>query len=477
MSNSAELDLCRATYSDMIDDLHADWQPHDGQITVGEGYFRKLFYSIFVQCGRKWGKTEIAFYFLWRIAKTFPKVPCYFIAPLQTQAREIAWADPRIKTFGPREWLLPGSQGINETEMRLRLTNGSFIKVDGSDNYNKYRGPKYKVCIFEEFKDHRPEFRKAMTPNASVLQGLDLYIGSPPDITCDYTTLADEHKKDQDKFFYHAPTWQNPKISKKWLYNEKTKLYRRGEGDVWEREYAARFVKGGASRIFPMLSEKIVRPHSEVMRMIHKDRKKLHWYIWNDPAGASCFAVLFVAINPYTKQIYALDEIYEKQQADMTVQRIGKRILNIRTDLHDRPDDWTMGYDEAATWFANEWIDNFPEEDGLQPTHKGLNKKEVGLSLIKDILLSDLMIISSRCKWFFWEMDHYMKDKKGKIPKENDHQIDNFRYLLAADGYSLLGIEEIIKEKDPLYRGSRIEDDFPELFGSSMDGDWENDNG
>lgn len=474
MSNAAELDLEHATYTEMIDLLHGSWEPHGGQVTVGQAYFRDLYLNIFVQCGRKWGKTELALYFLWRIAKTFPNVPCYFIAPLQTQAREIVWADPRAKRFGPSEWLMPGSQGINETEMRLRFTNGSFIKIDGSDNYNKYRGPKYKVCVYEEFKDHKPEFRRAMEPNASVLEGLNLYIGSPPDYECDYTALAQEHRDDKSKFFYRAPTWQNPGISKKWLLKTKQEHYRRGEGDIFEREYGALYRKGGASAIFPMLNKSIVKPHEHVMRMIHRDRRKLNWYIWNDPAGASCFATLFMAINPYTKMIYALDEIYEQDQSKMTVKSIGRRILETRADLYDNPEIWTIGYDEAETWFANEWIDHFPEEDGLVASHKHANKKPVGLTLIKDILLADRLVISSRCKKLYWEMDHYIKDKNGRIPKADDHLIDDFRYILAQDSYSLTKEIEVIKENDPDWRGSRIEDDFPSLRGGNFDSEnWE----
>jgi hypothetical protein len=475
--SAVELDLQYAVYTEMVDLLHANWKPHPGQVTIGAAYFQQLYHSIFVQCGRKFGKTEIAIYFLWRIAKTFPGVPCYYIAPLQNQAREIVWADPRLKTFGPAEWLQPGSKGINESEMRLRLTNESFIKVDGSDNFNKYRGPKYKICVYEEFKDHRPEFRKAMTPNASVLNGIDLYIGSPPDRDCDYTVIAEEHKTDPDKFFYRAPTWQNPVISRQWLFKEKSRLYLRGEGDVWEREYAARYVKGGASKIFPMLKGSMKKPHNELMNKIYRDRRKLHWYIWSDPAGATCFAVLFVAINPYTKKIYVLDEIYEKDQAEMTVNRIGKRILSKREELYDNPDIWMLGYDEAETWFSNEWIENFPEEEGLQPSHKHLNDKEHGLGLIKDIMLSGLLEVSDRCKWFYWELDNYIKDKNGRIPKKNDHLLDDFRYILGAEGYTLQKEIEIIKERDPDYRGSTIEQDFPELGNGFQSTNWEEYNG
>jgi hypothetical protein len=189
---------------------------------------------------------------------------------LQTQAREIVWADPRVETFGPREWLLPGSRGVNNTELRLNFINGSFIKVDGSDNYNKYRGVRYKAAVYDEYKDHRPEFRKAMRPNASVLNGWDVFMGSPPEMECDYLTLADEHQSgvDPTKFFYHAPTWQNPHISRAWLRDERSGLYRRNEGDEWEREYAARYVPGGASKIFPMLNRTFVKPHAQIMERL-----------------------------------------------------------------------------------------------------------------------------------------------------------------------------------------------------------------
>ena len=457
-------------YAEIITKLTEKWTPHQGQINVGQFFFRDEIKSIFVQCGRKWGKTELALYLLWRVAWQYPGSPCYFIAPFQKQAKEIVWADPRIKNFGPREWLLDGSSGINNTEMRLNFKNGSFIKVDGSDNYEAYRGPRFKICVYEEYKDHRPEFRRAMRPNAAVLDGLEIFIGSPPDRECDYTIVAEDHRTDPDKAFYHAPTTENPHISKDWLEKEKRDLYARGEGDVWEREYEARFVKGGASKIFPMIGKEIIRPHAEIMQSLFRDRKKLQWAWFADPAAASCFAVLFIAVNPYTKQIYALDEIYETDQGKMSVKQIGKEIIAKRNELYDDREWDIEGYDEAETWFRNEWIDNFPDEGGLQPSHKALNDKDSGLSLIKDILLAGKLTMSDRCKKTFWEMDNYFKDKNGKIPKSNDHIIDNARYLLASLGYELNTKQEYIESKDEDFRGESLESS---LKSKINDTDWE----
>lgn len=451
------LDSRQAEYVRTVEGL-SSWVPHLGQVTVGQAIFRDGIKSVFVQCGRKWGKTEFAMYVLWRIAQTYPNSPCYFIGPFAKQAREIVWSPRRLQTFGPREWLLDDG-GIKESEMRLRFRNGSFIKVDGSDNYEAYRGPHFRVCVYEEYKDMDPRFRPAMAPNAGVLDGLQLFIGSPPDRDCEYVTIAAEHRDDPKKFFYQAPTFENPNISREWLESEKASLYRRGEADVWEREYEAKYIKGGARKIFPMISPKIIKPHAEVMKEIYRDRKKLVYDQIFDPAGASCFASLSLAMNPFTKKIYALDEIYETRQEKMTTKAIGLLSKRQREDLNADA-EWDLTYDEAAVWFRNEWIDRFPQEPALFPSQKSKNKKLDGLSFIKDILLQDKLVLSDRCQKFFWELDNYFQDARGNIPKLFDHLIDCFRYYLGKRYYSLENEIEYKEEEDENFRGARPEDDF-----------------
>jgi len=430
-----------ALYEDVISALHVDWEPHQGQIKIGQAVFRDAITSIFVQCGRKFGKTEIILYILWRWAQSNPGSSCYYISPFQKQSKEIVWANRRVQTFGPPRWL----HSINNTELRLNFENGSFIKCDGSDNFEAYRGIEPHLLIMEEYKDHRPEFMEAMRPNLSVFNAPVVYIGTPPEEDDHfYWKDAEEHKTKEGRFFYEAPTWDNPHISKAWLEEEKKRLYDRGEGDVWEREYGAKRVKGGANKVFPMLSQSIVKPHDHVMNEIYKDRKKLQFILWADPAAASCFAVLFVAINPYTKKLYFLDEIYEKDQARMTVKVIGSEIIAKRTELYSGRDaEWRQGYDEAATWFASEMLDVFDEY--FEPTQKMKTDKATGLSQIKDILLDGKAVLSDRCVNLYKEMDHYRKDKSGKIPKVNDHLIDDFRYILHAVDYA---VRETKEDKD-----------------------------
>ena len=421
-------------YANVIDILHTGkWQPHAGQIKAGRALFQDNKKTVFIQCGRKWGKTELIMYFLYRWALSNPNASCYYISPFQKQSKEIIWANNRIQNFIPEKHIAD----TNKTEMRITLHNKSFIKLDGSDNFEAYRGVEPDMVVFEEFKDFRPEFYTAMEPNLAVKNAPLIIIGTPPKQECQFTQLAAECRNDPTKFFIEESSYSNPHISRAWLDKKKDELIARGEWDVWEREYMGRYVKGGADKIFPMIKDSMIKPHHGVIHETRKDIKRLWKCIMADPAGASTFGVLFVGIHPNTRRVYLLDEIYETKQALMTVDNIGKQLIEKRNEIwYPRDDDdWHYGYDEAATWWANEMRDRF--DINFMPTRKAYRKKEEGLSLIKDIMLHDLLTISDRCQKTFWELDNYMKDKHGKIPKENDHQIDNIRYTLDAYMYDL----------------------------------------
>lgn len=449
-----------------LKELHSIWSPHPSQVEVGSPLIRGEVKEVMAQCGRNWGKSELVCYLLWRFAFTYPGSENYYFAPYMKQAREILWASRRIQTLGPVDWI----SEVNNTEMRVTFHNGSFIKLDGSDNVDAYRGVKPKgLSVFDEFKDFREEFYEAYDPNRAAFDSPLMIIGTPPEVEGQFTKLADSFKRSEKKRFFQLPTAANPHISPKWLEEKKQELYLRGDGDKWEREYEAKFVRGGAASIFPMLANDMVYSHSELMGELWRDRKKLEWVLWADPAGASCFAVLFCAINPYSKVIYCLDEIYELEQAEMTVGKIWPKSRDKREELWDG--EWRQGYDEAATWFANEVLDVFNE--GLEPTQKMKSDKLTGLSLIKDAMLQGKLKISDRCVKLFWELEHYRKDSSGKIPKKDDHLIDCLRYVFDSHHYSIRRVAPPVVDEVKAKRGYTIGDDFPDLFKMEDELSWE----
>ncbi len=444
-------------YVTLINGLHSVWMPHDGQVRVGKALFGEESKDIFVQAGRNWGKTEFVSYALWRYAQAHPGSENYYFSPFQKQSREILWASQRLQNFGPKEWI---DGKPNEVEMRIRFANGSFIKVDGSDNVESYRGVKPRgVSVFDEFKDFRPEFFDAYDPNRAAFNSPLLIIGTPPERECQFLTVAENFKRDPSKKFFKAPSHENPHISREWLEKKRAELVARGEEDVWQREYLAEYVPGGVAKVLPMFTRAVVQDHAALIKSLERDLRKLDFYLITDPAAATTFGVLFIAMNPVTKHIYVLDEIYEQEQSEMSVGKIGPRLQAGKREF-DRGYgmEWMQVYDEAEKWFQSEMLDHFQES--FLPTQKGKFAKEWGLGLIKDILLASKLTMSSRCVKLFWEMDNYYKDKNGKIPKVNDHLIDCFRYFLGASHYSLTPIESVVLEDVEKPRGYRIEDDL-----------------
>ena len=89
-----------ALYLQIMDDLHKFWAPHSGQVKVGMPLIKGDVSTVFIQCGRKWGKTDFAAYMLWRHALLHPGSVCYYITPELSHGRELIWHNGRLSQFG-----------------------------------------------------------------------------------------------------------------------------------------------------------------------------------------------------------------------------------------------------------------------------------------------------------------------------------------------------------------------------------------
>lgn len=418
--------------AEVVNDLNSVFEPHEGQVLVG----RKIFYEgverVFVQCGRKWGKTTITIYLLFRWAMSFPSQGCYYLAPFVKQAKEIIWADGRLKNFLTPELKQKYGYKENNTEMRIHLGNGSFIKVEGTDNPVGLLGINPHFVVVDEIKDIKPQFWEGFEPNLAAHDAPCIFVGTPPDNSENlYCHLALECQEDEDSFYLHRPTSSNPHISKKFLAKQKLKLLKRSEIEVWHREYLAEVYEGGSKAIFPMFDkDKHVIPVEHLITQIMKSPRSFDFCVAFDPGTASVFGALFIAVHKNTKTIFVLDEIYAKRQDGNTSKIIFETAREKWRKVHGYDDDWTKTYDYAATWFANEILYEFDEV--IDPCTKDLKNKEAKISLIKDCFLGDLIVVGDNCEKFIWEMASYKKDENGRIPKENDHLIDAFRYGLNA---------------------------------------------
>lgn len=420
----------------ILRDLHAHWKPHPGQIQIIRKIFGENASFVMSEWGRKAGKTETIQYFLVRGALTRGG-GWFYLSPEQKQSKEIIWASGRLQRFIPPQYIA----SINNTEMRITLTNGAYLKAEGSDNIDSLRGIEPHGVAYDELKDFRPEFHEAFGPNLVVYKAPLLVCGTPPERELAHYDSMIERAKERG-CYYNLPSWVNTHLDRDWLRQERDTLIRRGDTHVWEREFCARRIDGGKNAIFPMFDKaKHVRPHAEIMAEIHKDRKKLIWQCVADPGNASVFAVLFRAINPFNKKVYHLDEIYETNQAETSTSRIAPRAAAIRAELFPDSEacgvEWDLVYDEAATWFATEALNTYGES--WVPTAKAERDIDSGLSLIKDQLLAGLTVNSDRCINLGKELVNFIRDPKTGKPRRDchDHLLDAFRYANSAAGLDL----------------------------------------
>ena len=456
-------------YLDILQSLHSKWSPHPGQEKIIQAVFRDHIKFIFIRCGRKFGKSETGFYILWRWAQTFPNSSCYYIAYEKDQAYEIAWKSEggRIQNFGPESWIYPPLK----TEMRINFRNGSFIKVDGSDNWKQYEGQTPSIIVADEVRLFKREWWETTEPNLAPKNAPILFMGTPPpDDDGLYNELEDEAIRLQAKgrgAHFHMPSWVNTKIPNfvAWLKDRKQRMIERGEHDEWLRQYEAKQVTATNSLIFPNFLEKAkFVPRKAILERI-KGIRTLEWCLLADPALASVFGVLLLAYHRYENRIYVIDELYEKGPVNCTVSAIWPKIEQM---LFYYAQESTLVlsslsalYDSAAAWFAAEVL----AAGGLNftPTKKIPQKDVNGIPQINELINGGHVVVADECVNFTTEMSKYKRDDKGRIPKYNDHLIDCFRYgviyLQPATGGSVdsfVSYDEDYEDKQLLNRESSL---------------------
>lgn len=466
-----------------LSSLHGNIALHPGQVPVARAVFSG--FNIKADCGRKFGKTTVANYIAARMAASQRDFPLYVIGPWSKQIREIYWQsrDPNRLTKIVHPKFI---KRIYQQDMRVVLWNNSFIKFDGSDDPDIHRGITCGHLVMDEQKDFDPEFWPAMEPNLVPMKALFSSFGTPPDTDAtasakQYLDLTERCQTDKSCKYFRLPSHTNPHIDRSILEAIKVRLLNRGEEDVWLREYEGVFVKGGHGSIFPMFNRDVqnVFPHEELFREVQRDSGSLEWHTSADPGTATKFGQLFLAYNRYTATVYVLDELYVGSQAENSVVSMYGKEAQIIDELYPYPDEWLYTYDEAALWFWNE-RNAMKQNYGWMPSDKGAMKRATGeqkpgISWIKDAMRFGKLKISDRCKNLIYEIESYIKDKDGNIPKRDDHLLDPLRYFFFRIGYSVDIMQRpAVAQTSPALAGRAytLREPTEDGFDFNMDDSW-----
>ncbi len=419
-----------------------DGREHLGQRAVYRAIFNDGYKRIFIRAGRKGAKSHTSLYIATRMAGLMKGAATYIIGPQYKQQKEIMWHNGKLPQFAPKSW---GAE-VRDSDTRVVYPDGGFTKLDGSENYDSYRGTEYDCMVLDEFKDHDIRFYEACYPNLLARNGILVIIGTPPDSKNHYWELEQEIRSDPRWFFYHWTSWDNPFLphGEEWLREEKQLYIKRGNIHEWMQEYEAEYSFGGRKRVYPMWSTNFVRPHSLLMQILKNDFRKLRWFTITDPGNQTCFGGLFAAYNPYTADLYLLDEIYEKDADKTSARQIFERIRTCEAELypaHPRG-AFRRFYDSAAPDFPINVRATYPGEQ-FSPTFKASNNKQKEITLIKDILLAGKLHVSNRCKNFISEIEDYIYEEdrttgERVLPDHNDHLMDCLRYLVTGANYKFI---------------------------------------
>ena len=418
--------------SKVLSDLHRKWKPHPGQIEVGKAFFKDDKDVVMLCCGRKWGKTEITLYILWRWALSNPRSFCLYVTPELEHGGDIVWTDGRLQTFGPESYI----KRIDDQKKTIYFKNGSVIKLMGSKNHTKANGLTPSLVVYDEFCEFYTLFHPTMNPNRAATNAKLVIIGTPPRQDSrnrqQYIDYVKECKRDPNSIFLQQPTSKNPHISSSWLEKERIRLIEKGDQYEWLSQYEAKIVRGGKYVIFPMFD-----PKKHVRRIDELPGGSWDYY-WsaNNSENGVFSGHLLIGIEKRTKQVVVLDEYFEKDLSKVSVRQI---VPVMSTKL--RKYNWSLSEmglfcDNRSKWFQEEaqkhYSLNFIQASNV------LKKKNEGLALIKDALNNNCLTISDKCVNLIWELENYVLSREMRLPVGNDMLIESLKFVLHTSNYSLI---------------------------------------
>jgi len=127
-----------------------------------------------VAAGRRFGKSFLSINELAKFSR-FPNSKCLYVAPTYRQAKQVIWDELKNRLYAVK-WI----DKVNESDLNIRLKNGSVIFIRSADNREALRGAKYNFIVLDECADiHEETWHQILRPTLSDTQGSALFIGSP----------------------------------------------------------------------------------------------------------------------------------------------------------------------------------------------------------------------------------------------------------------------------------------------------------
>ena len=345
------------------------------------------------------------------IKEAFQRVGAYYyFAPTYSQGKKIIWdgidADGlKFLDHIPKE-LIVGKP--NDTEMKIKLKNGSLIQIVGTDNIDSILGTNPLGCVFTEYSLQNPQAWNYIRPILAQNNGWAVFIFTPRGMNHGWKILQQALQDPQNWFSEILTVDDTKSISLEVLAQEKKEM----PAELYEQEYYCKFLEA-AGAFYKRIDENLwsgeLEPQAGHTYQLGVDLAKYQDWTVITPFDLNTFKVgkqeRFNQIdwNLQKAKIEALARKYNNAKIIIDSTGVGDPIAEdlMRQELSVEPFKFTalskrQLLDNSSLLLAQDKI-KIPDDEGLinelrsmafTLTEKGLIKVEVPEGLTDDRIMS-----------------------------------------------------------------------------------------
>jgi len=395
---------------------------------------------------RRSGKDVLCFNIIYREA--LKKVGSYYyVFPTFSSGRRILWDQitmdgQRILDYIPRELI----ESKNEAMMRIKLVNGSYIQVIGSDNFdNTLVGTNPRGIVFSEYALQSPEGYAYSLPILRANDGWAIFQSTPRGRNHFYELWKIAQQNPDVWFSYRLTVNDTHHVSVEQIQNDVD----RGEisQDLVEQEYYCSFDQGISGSFYQTQLDRM-RLNFQINQVPWEPTLKVHT-AWDLGVRDSTVIIFFQNFGTTIRII----DYYEKSSEGLEhyVKLINSKpyIYGIHLAPHD------IGVKEFGTGMTRIEI---AKKMGLNFTVVPNIALMDGIESVR-AALAKIYIDESRCKQLIKALENYRReyDSDKKVYKATplhdiySHAADAIRYLCVGhmktrDGLSAEALDKMYQE-------------------------------
>ena len=397
----------------LFDKFWAEWKErrslHAGQQEIIDAFFKDNKKYLFVRMGRKGAKTTSNILAAWGYSLLVPNSMTFITLPTITQAIEVYWDENRIQYADLDDPILYQMfvKKADNNKHTIKFINNSQIKLVGTWSEKRGRGTQPNLLIVDEIQDCSEEYLDAMEPNlAAKDDSRCIMSGTPPKKKNHYHVWEERIRKNTEGFCIHHSSYVNTALPhlQKWLDNKKIELIEAGKEDVWIREYLAEDCFRSDDRILPDVQTK---DHEELMAYLKRV----------DPTVFTPFVCIFLNQNCIcTTYGVLLESKYTGIQMWLLKMTMDKELWS--QSFNQVNESIKKEIDNFSLLFKKQWRKIIYDETNsfsdvildVQQCRTDFKWKQRGFPLLKEMILSDNLTVSTEASDFACEAQDLLKE-------------------------------------------------------------------